>query len=264
MGNFISTDGAKLHYTDNGNGLPIILISGYGAPGISWRNQEEALLAEGYRVVVFDRRSHGLSESTVQGQHLCRHAADVHELIEALKLDKPLLAGQSMGASTIFAYLSIFSDKELSGIICIDQTPRMLNGDGWDMGMYNFNKENMAVFFDSPIPNGFYRDIEEGYLEPFMDVIEASASFDLARTKPLLLDHAYADWRDVFSGVTVPALFIAGSHSPYWNCKHAEYCANECRNGKAVIIAECGHSVQLERADECNAAMLEFLAAYEW
>lgn len=259
MSYYTSSDSVRLHYTDKGSGRPIVLISGYGAPGGSWKAQEEALLNAGYRAVVFDRRSHGKSENSVQGQHLCRHAADVHELIKSLGLEKPILMGQSMGASTIFAYLSVFGDSEISAAICIDQTPRMLNGDGWGLGMYNFNKDNMAVFFDDPIPDCMYRDTSEGYLEPYMDVLAECANFDLVRTKPLLLDHAYADWRDVFPTVSVPVLFIAGDKSPFWSCEHAFWCADTTPNGRVAIIAECGHAVHIERADECSAAILDFL-----
>lgn len=259
MSYFISSDSVKLHYTDKGSGRPVVFISGYGAPGGSWKAQEEALTGAGYRAVVFDRRSHGRSENSIQGQHLCRHAADVHELITAIGLEKPVLVGQSMGASTVYAYLSIFGDGEISAAVCIDQTPRMLNGDGWELGMYNFNKDNMATFFDAPIPDGMYRDVSEGYLEPYMDVLSECASFDLVRTKPLLLEHAYADWRDVFRTVKVPVLFIAGDKSPYWSCKHAIWCAEATPDGHAVIIEECGHSVQIERAEECSAAILSFL-----
>ena len=263
MGYFTSSDAVKLHYTDKGQGKPVVLISGYGAPGGSWMAQEAALLDAGYRVVVFDRRSHGESENAVQGQHLCRHAADVQELIRTLGLDKPILIGQSMGASTIYAYLSVFGDKNLFAAVCIDQTPRMLNGDGWNLGMYGFSKENMSVFFDDPIPDGMYRDISEGYLEPYREVIAQCARFDLVRTKPLLLDHAYADWRDVFPTVQIPVLFLAGDHSPYWSCEHALWCAGAAPNGRSVIVEACGHSVQIERAAQCNAAILDFLKDIE-
>lgn len=259
MSFFISSDGARLHYTDKGRGRAVILVSGYGAPGGSWMAQEDALLKAGWRVIVFDRRSHGRSENTVQGQHLCRHAADLRELILLLQLEKPVLMGQSMGASTLFAFLSVFGDSRVGALICIDQTPRMLNGEGWDMGMYGFDKNNMAVFFDSPIPDGIYRSSDDGYLEPYLEVLKEAESFDLVRTKPLLLDHAYSDWRDVLPTVSVPALFIAGENSPYWSCRHAEYCAEACQNGEAIIIADCGHAVQIERAEECNAAVLSFL-----
>lgn len=263
MSYFTSSDKVKLHYTDRGSGKAVVLISGYGAPGGTWKAQEETLVNTGYRVITFDRRSHGASENSVCGQHLCRHAADVHELICELNLKKPTLIGQSMGASTVFAYLSVFGDKEISAAVCIDQTPRMLNGDGWQLGMYNFNKENMAVFFDDPIPDGTYRDVSEGYLEPYMDALREAAAFDLARTKPLLLEHAWADWRDVFPTVMVPMLFIAGKNSPYWSCEHARWCADAAQNGRAVIIEECGHAVQIERAEECSNAILSFLKEIE-
>lgn len=259
MSFFTTSDGVKLHYTDTGEGKPLVLISGYSAPCSVWRFQEKAYTDKGYRVVALDRRSHGESENSLQGQHLCRHAADVHELIELLKLEKPVLVGHSMGASTVFAYLSIFGDRELSAAVGIDQTPCMLNKPGWDLGMYNFNLENMATFFDAPIPGEFHRDPADGYLEAAADIIETAMKFDLVRTKPLLLDHAYADWRDVFPTLEIPVFFLAAENSIIWSCEHAVASADLCRRGSYKVIHDCGHDITIERPDECAAAILEFL-----
>lgn len=259
MSHFISSDGVSLYFTDEGDGRPVILIAGYGGNTLTWSAQIGALKEAGYRVIAFDRRSHGRSENAVQGQHLARHAADVHELMEYLSLDQPVLIGQSMGASVIYAFLSVFSDREIAGAVCIDQTPRMLNEGDWNLGMYGFDRDSMAVFFDDPIPDGLYRDPGEGYLEPYQEALAEAAGFDKVTTKPLLLEHAYADWRDVFSTIVKPMLFIAGKNSPYWSCEHAVYCAEHCKNGTYQIIEECGHIVQIERSGQCNRAILAFL-----
>ena len=52
-----------IHYNDHGAGRPVVLIHGYPLNGNSWERQERVLLAEGYRVISYDRR--GLDRKSV-------------------------------------------------------------------------------------------------------------------------------------------------------------------------------------------------------
>ena len=49
----------EIHYEDHGSGQPIVLIHGYPLNGNSWERQERDLLANGYRVISYDRRGFG-------------------------------------------------------------------------------------------------------------------------------------------------------------------------------------------------------------
>src|SRR3954463_4137866 len=47
----------EIHYEDHGSGQPVVLIHGYPLNGNSWERQERELLANGHRVISYDRRS---------------------------------------------------------------------------------------------------------------------------------------------------------------------------------------------------------------
>ena len=104
MPTITTSDGVRLNYADEGDGVPVVLIAGFCAPLESWELQRAALVAEGYRVVGLDRRSHGGSDSPPYGQRLSRHGKDVQEVLAALSLDDVVLIGGSMGASAIWAW----------------------------------------------------------------------------------------------------------------------------------------------------------------
>ena len=53
----------EIHYEDHGSGRPVVLIHGYPLDGNSWERQERELLANGYRVITYDRRGFGRVES---------------------------------------------------------------------------------------------------------------------------------------------------------------------------------------------------------
>ncbi|MGZ6804898.1 MAG: alpha/beta fold hydrolase, partial [Nocardioidaceae bacterium] len=129
----ITGDGVGLEVRDEGSGPPVVLVPGYGAPGQGWVLQVEAL-RERHRVVAVDRRSHGRSDRPAWGHRLSRHAADLRDVLDALELTDVLLVGSSMGASTALAYVDAFGCGRLRGLVLVDQTPKMVNEDGWQLG----------------------------------------------------------------------------------------------------------------------------------
>jgi non-heme chloroperoxidase len=56
---FRTSDGVNLSYVEDGWGRPVVLIHGYTAPAAAWALTTDALVPAGYRVIAFDRRSHG-------------------------------------------------------------------------------------------------------------------------------------------------------------------------------------------------------------
>lgn len=265
MPQFQTSDDVTLAYTDEGVGTPVILVAGFTAPATSWYFQEQALLAAGYRVIGFDRRNHGLSETPTHGQRLSRHGKDLHELLDALGLDAAYLVGGSMGASAIWAYLDLFGYDRCLGMASVDQTPKMLNADGWDNGFYGLTPENVGTFFEAGIPQtGRGLGIEKTLvgLSAMAAAIGAMPVMGDAAdpvTRPLLQDHAAADWRDVLVRSTVPILMIAGADSQYWPSDHATWMAKENPLVSAVVIDACGHAANFDEPDAVNRALLAFV-----
>jgi pimeloyl-ACP methyl ester carboxylesterase len=87
MPTFRTSDGVNLSYIEEGDGHPVVLIHGFTAPAAAWALTTDALVADGYRVIAFDRRSHGDSETAVFGQRMARHGRDIGELLDHLDLN---------------------------------------------------------------------------------------------------------------------------------------------------------------------------------
>lgn len=256
-----TNDGVSLAFSDEGTGQPVIFVPGYTISKETWSMQTEVFLNHGYRVISLDRRSHGTSGRPSYGQRMSRHGKDLYDLIHALDLNNVLLIGNSMGASTIFAYVSLFGDDRLRGIVDIDQTPKMMNDETWGFGMYGLTQGSLPEFFDASLPDPLYKPVDTHFLIKVAKETADHPPFDLVTTKPLLLDHALADWLDLLPLINVPILFIAGRNSPMWPCEHATAAAELCKRGQAVIIEECGHVVNWEQPDICNEKLIDFAKA---
>jgi non-heme chloroperoxidase len=98
----------EIHYRDHGTGDPIVLIHGYPLDGNSWERQERDLLANGYRVITYDRRGFGRSSQPTVGYDYDTFAADLNALLEHLALEEVDLADFSMGSGEVTRYLGTY------------------------------------------------------------------------------------------------------------------------------------------------------------
>jgi len=263
---FQTSDRVRLSYTDQGDGPPVVLIAGFTAPAATWYFTEQALLDVGYRVIAFDRRNHGASDAPPYGQRLSRHGKDLHELFDWLSLDAAYLVGGSMGASSIWAYFDLFSYARCRGMVSVDQTPKLLNVEGWNNGFYGLTPESLGTLFAAGIPptgRGLGMEKTMAGMAAIADATgEAAAMGDAAdaATLPLLQDHAGADWRDVIIRTECPMLLVAGAESQFWPCDHATAMCQENPLVSAVVLEDCGHPVNLDQPDVFNQTLLDFLA----
>lgn len=263
--NVTTSDGVQLHVTDEGAGPTVVLIAGFMAPASTWAFQVDALTAAGYRAVCIDRRSHGRSDAPAYGQRMARHGKDVHDVLTALDLDDVVLVGGSMGASTIWAYADLFGTGRVRGIVSVDQTPRMRNGDGWEHGFYGLDDGNAGTFFAAGVPPTGRGHTPEQAAPAMLRLLDRLGPDTVApreirpETLDLLRDHAQQDWRDVVARVEVPVLMVAGRDSQFWPCEHAKAAVHGNPLGRAVVLEDCGHAANIDQADAFNVALIEFL-----
>ncbi|MBR4226733.1 MAG: alpha/beta hydrolase [Candidatus Methanomethylophilaceae archaeon] len=92
---FAEVNGVRIHYESAGEGRPLVLLHGNGED-MSIFDVAVEELKDNFRVITVDSRGHGLSQE-VDVLHYSDIAEDVHCLIEALGLERPVLFGYSDG-----------------------------------------------------------------------------------------------------------------------------------------------------------------------
>ncbi len=98
----VTANGIKVHYyRTGGNKPPLVLCHGATDDGLCWTPVAKALEAD-YDVIMPDARWHGLSDGPANKSTPAVLADDLYEFVVALKLEKPILAGHSMGAHSAF------------------------------------------------------------------------------------------------------------------------------------------------------------------
>ena len=265
MPTVVTDDSVTLSYLDEGTGPVVVLIAGFCAPAATWALQQKSLVAAGYRVLALDRRGHGASEAPTHGASMTRHGRDVVNFLTEVNVDEAVLIGGSMGANTIWSYVSQFGTDRVRAVVSVDQTPKMVNSADWSNGFYGLTEANRTSFFDNGIPDTGHGRPQWKSIPSLLKLVVAlrsmpkMASPDTAPMKALLIDHASQDWRATIAAVDKPYLMIAGHDSQFWPAAHASESVELNPLGRSVVLANCGHAANMDRPKEFNTAMLEFL-----
>lgn len=269
MPTVITDDAVTLNYLDEGTGPVVVLIAGFCAPATAWVLQQKALVANGYRVLALDRRGHGASEAPAHGASMERHGRDVANFLSELSIDEAVLIGGSMGASTIWSYVSQFGTEHVRAIVSVDQTPKMVNTADWTNGFYGLTDDNRTTFFDNGIPDTGHGRPQWKSVPSLLKLVLAlraipkMASPDSPPMKALLADHAAQDWRSTIAGTDKPYLMVTGRDSQFWPAAHASEAIESNPHGRSVVLDKCGHAANMDRPNEFNAAILDFLDSIE-
>lgn len=87
-----------------GEKVPFVLVHGLSSNCCTWEGVAERLAAAGHRVVTVDQRGHGRSDKPDDGYDFATITQDLALLIEALALDRPVVAGQSWGGNVVLEF----------------------------------------------------------------------------------------------------------------------------------------------------------------
>ena len=113
----VTANGIKIHYTrTGGDGPSVVLCHGSTDNGLCWTPVARALEAD-YDVVMPDARGHGLTDAPETGYDVATRAADLAAFVEALGLERPVVGGHSMGASTTLCFAAGHPDMLRAAIL---------------------------------------------------------------------------------------------------------------------------------------------------
>lgn len=106
MNTVTTKDGAQIFYKDWGSGQPIVFHHGWPLSADDWDAQMMFFLSKGFRVIAHDRRGHGRSTQTFDGNEMDTYAADVATLVDHLGLKNAIHVGHSTGGGEVTRYVA--------------------------------------------------------------------------------------------------------------------------------------------------------------
>jgi non-heme chloroperoxidase len=268
----IENDAAiDIHYEDHGSGHPIVLIHGYPLNGNSWERQERELLANGYRVITYDRRGFGLSSQPTIGYDYDTFASDLKALIEHVDLSDVVLVGFSMGSGEVVRYLATYGSDRVRKAVLLGTIPPFVlktddNPEGVDGKVFEDLKAAIAndryAFFEGFFNNFYNVDVLGGGR---ISDRAWQASFNVAAGSSPFASYACVDtWLTDFRAdlpkIDVPVLVMHGTAD-----RILPFEVTAAR--LPALIADCTlvpieggpHNIGWTFPDEVNKALLAFL-----
>ena len=107
----VLVDQLDLHYREEGDGPPLVLIHGFPLTHEMWERQIP-VLADGYRVIAPDLRGFGQSSHGAEPVSMTTYATDIAAVLDEIGIAEPVaLAGFSMGGYVAFAFLRSFATR---------------------------------------------------------------------------------------------------------------------------------------------------------
>jgi len=226
-GNFMPTDlfptlnHMRYHLADWGgppDAQPIVLVHGLASNARIWTFVAPEL-AERFRVVAVDQRSHGLTEPPPDGDYSFKAMCDdLRAVCAELHFEKPVIVGHSWGASVALEYAARFP-AEVSGVVMIDGG---FVGIGQRM-TWEEAEQRLAPPRLSGTPLAVFRDRAKGFLGQLYsdEVLEAVlGNFEIRADETIAPHLAFenhmkivrAMWQQdapaIYSQVKCPALFL--------------------------------------------------------
>jgi non-heme chloroperoxidase len=169
MSMITTRDGTSVFYKDQGKGQPIVFSHGWPLSADAWDAQMVFFGQQGFRVIAHDRRSHGRSDQTWDGNHMDQYADDLADLFEKLDLTDAVMIGHSTGGGEVAHYLGRHGTSRVAKAVLVGAVPPLMlkttaNPGGLPLevfdGIRKATFDNRAQFFmDLTIP--FY-----GYNRP--------------------------------------------------------------------------------------------------
>jgi len=268
-----AVNGVKLHYFQNGSGVPVVLIHGGLGDYREWSPQIEPF-SQHYRVLDYSRRYNYPNDNSERPDHSAIvEAQDLGALLDALKLERFHLVGYSYGALTALFFATQHPERLRSLTLAEPAIMKwLLEIPGGQAELDKF----MTTMW-KPAGDAFRKEQPETALRITCDYFSGKGSYDKlpAEGRRLLMSDV-REWkalttsrdpfpmldRDVVRRLKVPTLLITGEKTLTPLRMIIEELSRVMPAAECVTIPGATHDMWLEEPKACGKATLSFLGRH--
>lgn len=252
----IDIGGCRIHYYRRGTGRPLVLAHGASDNGRCWERFARAV-EDQYEVVAYDARYHGRSGAPEGGS--LGGGEDLVGLVEGLALERPAVAGHSMGAMSVAEAAG--SRPELFRCAVLEDPP-------W--------RDSFPANREPPVDTSGYsyeQMLEYGrsiapswHPDEFPAWAESKLQFRPPADWRASFGKRLRNWRETAAAIGVPALLVTGGNEAAGAIVTAEVAAEARRLNPRIEVVRfegAGHNVRREAFEPFVAAVSAFLARHD-
>jgi 3-oxoadipate enol-lactonase len=260
---YVELSTGRLHFVEQGQGTPLLLVHGYPLDHSMWQGQLDRL-SDICRLIAPDLRGFGLSDATVGTVTMAQMADDLAAMLDTVGVRQPVVfCGLSMGGYVAWQF-ALRHRSRLAKLIVCDTRAVADSPQAAAVRLETVQRVltvGSSVAADALLPNLF---APVTYQEQ-PKIVEATRQIML-QTKPEGIAAALrgmAERPDVTSQlpmIDVPSLVICGQHDGISPPAEMKRIADQLPNARFVEIGAAGHMAPLEQPAAVNQVIREFVS----
>lgn len=258
---FKTRDEVQLHYSDVGDGSPVVLCHAWALNTDAWQYQVPDLVAAGHRVVALDRRGHGRSDRPGSGYDFDTFAENLQALLDHLQLETTAMVGHSYGCGEIVRLATRSPGRVTRAAFLAPIMPYLPAA---------FTAEELAANTEA-----LKRDVPGWCADnapPFFGKTAVSAGMVDWVTRQIVDTPLYVllatmegygvDFSEELRDVDVPTLVLHGDADASAPLEHTgTRVAELVPDAELVVLPGSGHGLYAADHDDVNACLVKFLNA---
>jgi 3-oxoadipate enol-lactonase len=256
------SDIVKLHYSEAGQGTPVVLLHGFPLSSVLWHKQQRQL-SDLSRVITPDLRGHGQSPARPGVYEMETLARDVLALLDSLHIRKAAILGHSMGGYVALAAWKLAAERFLA-LGLIDSQAAADTEEG-RQGRFKLAEkvatEGSQAVAAAMLPKLFAPGLAAG--DPLIEqvqqmILNTPRAGIIGSLNGMAVRH---NATATLATIDVPALILTGDKDQLIPPARAEAMAAVIPKATLTIIENAGHLPMLERPDATATALCRFLSA---
>ena len=251
--------GQNIRYIEAGQGPAVILLHGLGGNKEMWGGNLAALASK-YHVYALDQLGFGHSDKPLFDYKIATWVDSLQGFMQSQNLPKATLVGSSMGGwvATEFA---VQHPGMVDKLVLVDSAGLAGKIQGFPADIkIDLNPSTIAAW-RTLLESIFYDKsgvTDELATHLFMNRMRNNDGYTIERALA-----GFAAWPqledDKLKSIHAPTLVIWGRNDELISVERAEKFGSGIHGAKVVVFEQCGHAPPIEKADEFNRALLEFL-----
>jgi non-heme chloroperoxidase len=270
-----ASDGAHIFYKDWGSGRPVVLSHGWPLNSDSWEAQALHLASNGYRVIAHDRRGHGRSTQTWDGNEMDTYADDLAAVLDTLDLTDVTLVGFSTGGGEVARYIGRHGTARVAQAVLVSAVPPYMvktddNPDGVPVEVFDGIRAGSAADRSQ-----LYKDLADGpffgHNRPGVEVSQGIRDAFWLQSMAAGHRNAYecvaafsaTDFRDDLARFDVPTLVIHGDDDQVVPFDvGGKRSADLIKDARLIVYPGAPHGITDTHRRQLGEDLLAFLKGY--
>jgi len=247
-------NGISVRYEDSGSGPAVFLTHGYAATGRMWAPQRQALNDARYRLITWDMRGHGGTDSPDDPAQYSEALTvrDMMTLLDMLGVERAVVGGLSLGGYMSLAFYLAHPERVRALVLC-DTGPGYRNPEG--RAVWNRRAEKQALNFEQ---NGLEAASQSPEVRATLK--DHRSAMGLAHSGRGMLAQFDSRVIDSLAYIRVPALILIGERDEPF-LAGSQYMANKIPDARLEVIAEAGHASNMDQPEAFTRVLLAFLGS---